>query len=71
MEPKKSYKIISIISSNVVVWIEDAPSIAVAKNRLKEIEDSNDDCLETTANMFIIDGEIIDHNFKNLDQLQL
>lgn len=68
---EESIKLISIISSNIEAWIEEVPNLAVAEKRLQEIEATNDECLETTGNVFIIKGEILSHNFKNLEKIKV
>lgn len=65
---KKEYKIISIISSDAEIIIEELSSLEDAINRLRELEDTNDGYMEMKSYALITSGDIIDHNIKNLNK---
>lgn len=68
-------KIISIVStSDAQIWVEDfgeeINEMDVIK-RFKEINDSNSDSFETKQFAFIVEGDIIKHNIKNLEIIKI
>lgn len=67
-------KIISIVStSDAQIWVEDFEEeiFQDLAKRFKEINDSNSDSFETKQFAFIIEGDIIKHNIKNLETIKI
>lgn len=65
------YKVISIISGDAEFIIEEYSDSKEAEDRLKELEETNDDYMEMKSSAFIIKGDIIKHNIKNITKFEL
>lgn len=61
------YKIITVISSDAEIIIEEFDSLTEAQIRQNELDESNSDFEQMKANAIVITGDIITHNIKNLN----
>lgn len=62
------YKILTIVASDAEVILEDAKTIEEAEVRLKELNETNENFLDMQSYVVILDGEVIKHNFKNINK---
>jgi hypothetical protein len=62
------YKVLTIVASDAEVILEDVENIEEAEIRLKELNETNENFLDMQSYVIILDGDVIKHNFKNINK---
>jgi hypothetical protein len=63
----KTFHIISVVSDNVDIWVEDLENPKEAIKRYKELKTIGDDIPGAKTILFLVEGEIKQYNLEEVE----